>query len=225
MTILLDEKYNRSFLISNILFSSVFFLGTFMMLQSRMGLFGPMLGTTFLGDIVLRGLLSLLSLAGATGILISFRRSGRTGIWAVPALAVTFSLLIGFLVYLVVTLNSSPTEVGSYTGFVYNLLDALFILGLLASTAFLFLGYGRSGCGVARITAVVPALFGVLSIPYALQALSRAARLLAGVPFRTEEPTVGLLYLLIVLPGVGLILIAQAYLCTARYTAKNGGRI
>ncbi|MEN6517901.1 MAG: hypothetical protein ABFC38_06870 [Methanospirillum sp.] len=225
MTELRDEKFDRSFLISNVLFSSLFFLGIFMILQARMGLFGPMLGTVFLGDSILRILLSLLSLVGATGILISFRRSGRTGIWAVPALAVTFSLLIGFLGYLVVILNSPHTGTGNFAGFVYNLLDSLFILGLLASTALMFLGYGQSGCKMARITAAVPALFGVLSIPYVLQALSLAARILEGVPVRSEDATVGLLYLIFVLPGIGLIIIAHAFFCTARFTANNEIRI
>lgn len=225
MTKFHDEKYDRNFFLSNVLFSSLFFLGIFKILQFQMGLLGPMLESTFLGEIILRVILSLLSLVGVIGILISFRRLGRKGIWAYPALAVTFSLLIGSLGYLVLILNYMQIKNVSHPSILYNFLDCIFIFGLLASTAFIFLGYGHAGCKMARITAAVPALFGVLSIPYVLQTLSRATRIMEGTPVRSEDATLGIIYLLIIMPIMGFIIIAQAYYCMDHINTNDKSQI
>jgi hypothetical protein len=105
----------RYFFVSNVLFSSLFFLGLFWILQSRLGLYGPMVGSSFSGQFVLMMILSLLSFIGATGILVSLRRLGGTGLWAVPACIVTFSLVMGTLGQVVLLLTSPRTS--SFTGF------------------------------------------------------------------------------------------------------------
>ena len=216
MTGLPEEQHEthsgtRLFFVSNVLFSSVFFLGLLWMLQSRLGLYGPMIGFTFSGQYVLMMILSLLSFVGATGIFVSLRRLGRMGLWAVPACIVTFSLVVGTLGQVV--LLFTPSRTSSFTGFLYTVITSIYLLGLLASAALLFLGYGQSGCVTARITAGILGVFGALSVPFVLQTLSRSIQMLEGIPIRSEEPVVGLLYIVFIMPILGFVIVLQLLYC------------
>ncbi len=201
----------RYFFVSNVLFSSLFFLGLFWILQSRLGLYGPMVGSSFSGQFVLMMILSLLSFIGATGILVSLRRLGGTGLWAVPACIVTFSLVMGTLGQVVLLLTSPRTS--SFTGFLYAVVTSIQLVGLLASAAILFLGYGQSGCKSARIVAAILGIFGALSLPFVLQTQSRSVQMLQGIPVRSEEPVVGLLYIMFIMPILGFVILLQSYYC------------
>jgi len=186
-----------------------------------MGLLGPMAGADFLREFVLMGIIFLLSLIGATGILISFRRFGQTGIWAVPALIVTFSLLMGTLGQFVLEISSNDLKISGYQSFLSNVITCIYIFGTLASSAFIFFGYGQSGCKSAGITAAILGIFGVLSIPFVIHTLSQATRTLEGIPVRSEEPVVGLLYVVFIMPVLGFVILVQTFHCIHNHKIKN----
>jgi len=155
--------------------------------------------------------LMALSLAGILGIAWCLRREGRRRAWlyALPALAVML-LLIGAGIARAVVGDPTPYNPVFWYSALSYLATALY-LSLPLAVAVLLLGLLVSGVEHAGPLAIIAGLLGALALPSIIQNLAKVGVALQGVPIRSSDDPVLLLYVLLVMPIVGLLLLIAGY--------------
>jgi hypothetical protein len=154
--------------------------------------------------------LETLSLVGILGIAWSLRRERRRAwLFAIPALAVVL-LLIGTGIARAAVGDPMPYDPVFWYSALSYLANALF-LALPLAVAILLLGLLVAGVEHAGPLAIIAGLLGALALPSIVQNLAKMGDALHGIPIRSSGDPILVLYVLLVMPIIGVLLLIAGY--------------
>ncbi len=150
--------------------------------------------------------LLILSFIGILGITGSLFYEKRRWMYAIPSLIVVLSLIINYI--MMVTVQNSTSSSPSYA---LATLSEVLYLSLPTVVTILHIGLYVSGLKHAGSLALLTGALSIFPIPSLLQDLIRMQNLLQGIPVLSSEDIVVFLYMLVIMPIIGVTILWEGY--------------
>ena len=150
--------------------------------------------------------LLILSFIGILGITWSLFYEKKTWMYAIPSLIVILSIIINYII--IVTVQNSTSSSPSY---VQAILSEVLYLSLPTVVTIFHIGFYVLGLKHARSLALLTGALSIFPILSLFQDLIRIQNLLHGIPMLSSEDIVIFLYMLVIMPIIGVTILWEGY--------------